>query len=391
MAHLNHIASDKRVAFQARLKHLQRLNFPEGTNTGKGKPARYTFANLMQLVIAVELLQTGFPPQMAVKLVEGSWSMLRHTIYLATHTDEEWSEWQEMPLGPETRDWLWVLSPEALRDLSAEGVGEYDHMEAITPVSMEAVARLLETGGQSINGENWRTLVLHGTRITQAVISVMDEFGYATRREMREDITDDLRALNALLEDLPFHGVEESAQTRLELARQQVSDALASSSRQLRYFPSQSVLERQAAKAVERLPKHQLAYLAHEELAGRKLGDVKALTALLIGGYLLPTGPSDFELSPLGRAVQRLCLDIPRDLIIDWREKADEDATNIVKKRITALLATKPDHPKDDPDLERWARHGGEAPTAEKRHKEVGIARSSTVQRKARGGDDQEA
>jgi hypothetical protein len=42
LAHTHNIAEPKRRAFAARLQHLQKLKFPAGTNTGRGRAAKYT-------------------------------------------------------------------------------------------------------------------------------------------------------------------------------------------------------------------------------------------------------------------------------------------------------------------------------------------------------------
>ncbi|OAO01661.1 hypothetical protein A8B75_14975 [Sphingomonadales bacterium EhC05] len=60
------IASESMIAFKARLKHFQKLGFPEGTNTGKGKKAEYGWDELIQLATALEMLEIGMTPEKAV-------------------------------------------------------------------------------------------------------------------------------------------------------------------------------------------------------------------------------------------------------------------------------------------------------------------------------------
>lgn len=52
-------------AFRARLKHLQRLGFPSGINTGKGKAAQYGWRELFLQFVALELIELGLTPERA--------------------------------------------------------------------------------------------------------------------------------------------------------------------------------------------------------------------------------------------------------------------------------------------------------------------------------------
>lgn len=145
-----------------RLKQLQKHDIIEKVRRpGKGKAGTYSFSDLMRFVIAVELMQCGLMPKMAADLVTGSWDLLRYSVYSATHTREEMDEWMEMPHGPETSDWFWMLTPEALREISEEGLGKYDHMEAILAVPYEEVAERLRADREiGVFGESWRTIAL---------------------------------------------------------------------------------------------------------------------------------------------------------------------------------------------------------------------------------------
>lgn len=63
---LHAIGPGKHAAFRSRLQHIQRLGFPAGANTGRGRPAAYSAGQIMSLAIAVELLQLGMSPERAV-------------------------------------------------------------------------------------------------------------------------------------------------------------------------------------------------------------------------------------------------------------------------------------------------------------------------------------
>lgn len=60
------IERSNKVAFQGRLQHIQRLGFPPGINTGKGRPARYTWRELLLLGLVFEYLEIGSTPDRCI-------------------------------------------------------------------------------------------------------------------------------------------------------------------------------------------------------------------------------------------------------------------------------------------------------------------------------------
>lgn len=70
LALTNNIADERRSAFSHRLKHLQRLKFPPGVNTGRGRAATYTVGHLYLLGVALELNQLGSTPERAVRTIQ---------------------------------------------------------------------------------------------------------------------------------------------------------------------------------------------------------------------------------------------------------------------------------------------------------------------------------
>jgi hypothetical protein len=202
-ADLNRIASDKRVAFMGRMKQLQKW-FTENEKErrpGRGKAGTYRFGDLMRFVIGIELIQAGIMPQMAARLVSGSWSLLRMNIYICSFAPEDTIGFTSKPT-----EYLWMLNVEALRGLTSEGEGEWDHMERINAVPLQEAAEALAKGVSTepaIFGESWRTLVLNGYNLTQRVMKVVAfHFGYATRLELRQDINDEIEANNEELREL---------------------------------------------------------------------------------------------------------------------------------------------------------------------------------------------
>ena len=75
------IPADRAVAFRGRLQHLQRLNFPTGVNTGRGTKAVYGWTQLIQLMVALDLIDLGMTPYVAAKSVMPSTDRLIAAIY----------------------------------------------------------------------------------------------------------------------------------------------------------------------------------------------------------------------------------------------------------------------------------------------------------------------
>ena len=60
------IVDSNKKAFRGRIQHMQRLGFPAGVNTGKGRPASYTWRELLLLGLAFEYLEIGSTPDRAI-------------------------------------------------------------------------------------------------------------------------------------------------------------------------------------------------------------------------------------------------------------------------------------------------------------------------------------
>ncbi|MEO1921834.1 MAG: hypothetical protein ABGW84_08125 [Sphingomonadaceae bacterium] len=63
--------------FRARIKQLQRLEFPSGVNVGRGVKMPYNNEHLLKLVLAFELIDNGMTAKPATKLVENQWARFR--------------------------------------------------------------------------------------------------------------------------------------------------------------------------------------------------------------------------------------------------------------------------------------------------------------------------
>jgi hypothetical protein len=83
LASLIGVASGREDRFQARLKQLQRMGFPPGVNVGRYAKARYDGSQLLQLAVALELLQVGLSPERATKTVLKWWDGIRRAVVAA--------------------------------------------------------------------------------------------------------------------------------------------------------------------------------------------------------------------------------------------------------------------------------------------------------------------
>lgn len=180
LARLSRIADDKRTAFKARLKHLQRLGFPAGANTGSGKRAVYDADMLFQLVMAVELIQCGLPPKLIVTVLNDNWPATQHGLLFAMVSDELFER-----LGSffESPDLAWIIQPEALRELSTEGVGEFDFKEAVSikPISELSEHFIKQREWGIVVGDGHRHIVLHLRQLAGRLFQEL--------HEVRPDIT----------------------------------------------------------------------------------------------------------------------------------------------------------------------------------------------------------
>lgn len=77
LARLHNVHSLRRTALMGRIKNLQRLGWPEGTNVGKGARVRYDTRRVLSLVVAFELMAAGVTPDRAVTLLS---LLLKHQL-----------------------------------------------------------------------------------------------------------------------------------------------------------------------------------------------------------------------------------------------------------------------------------------------------------------------
>lgn len=67
-------------AFGHRLKHLQKMGWPKGSNAGRGRAAKYTPQMSRDLLLVMELCVLGIPPETAVGIVTSNLPSLRKAL-----------------------------------------------------------------------------------------------------------------------------------------------------------------------------------------------------------------------------------------------------------------------------------------------------------------------
>lgn len=77
IATLHSVSGEHSIALRGRIKHFQRNGWPRGTNTGKGKPARYDFPSVLGLALAFEFTQVGMTPERVVEVLADNWSTVQ--------------------------------------------------------------------------------------------------------------------------------------------------------------------------------------------------------------------------------------------------------------------------------------------------------------------------
>ena len=93
LSDVNSIASNKRTAFQARLKNFQRLGLLRGVQEGRGRAARYQAHHLLWFAIAVEFGQLGLQPEAAVAILRRSERKIAEAIKDAPASEAEAEGW----------------------------------------------------------------------------------------------------------------------------------------------------------------------------------------------------------------------------------------------------------------------------------------------------------
>lgn len=64
------------LAFRGRLDRLRKLGCPTGVRTGKGRAATYGWTQVVQLSLALDLINLGLTPDYAAEVATGEWHLV---------------------------------------------------------------------------------------------------------------------------------------------------------------------------------------------------------------------------------------------------------------------------------------------------------------------------
>jgi hypothetical protein len=121
-----------RGMIRRRFKYLQRMSYPPNTNTGRGRRALLDLEQLLQVIVAVELMQVGASPTRAIRILRTNWDELRPALALG------WLVSRKPGLAP-LRDLL-VMNAGAFEDT---GKSEDPHEPVAQPFRAQPAVDLL--------------------------------------------------------------------------------------------------------------------------------------------------------------------------------------------------------------------------------------------------------
>lgn len=165
---LHGIAPDN-AALVPRFKYMQRMGFPEGVNLGRGVRSVYGLEEVLKVLLAFELLETGATPSRVVRMVRTGWPALIPALavgWLATHER-----------GARPRRLMVCARPGAFRELG-DGDDPYAPVaEPLRAVPMDRLVQWLEafdeamptTAAEVVGGDPPRRLVIDPMRLAGAL------------------------------------------------------------------------------------------------------------------------------------------------------------------------------------------------------------------------------
>lgn len=136
LARLHNVVPARMSALKGRLQHFQRLGFPYGVNTGKGRAARYEASQIVELVLAFELSQLGLWPEAVLAAIQSLGERLPRALGrldLSKHRERHF-------------DIIVVFDANALSDLTRE-YGERRATTQIDLMTLDQVSQFVEDLG----------------------------------------------------------------------------------------------------------------------------------------------------------------------------------------------------------------------------------------------------
>lgn len=83
LAEMHRIDPSRPTAIRGRVQAFQRVGVPRGTQTGRGRPAHYGVEQLIELLVAFEMLQLGMTPERIALIIRDYRSSLQTAAALA--------------------------------------------------------------------------------------------------------------------------------------------------------------------------------------------------------------------------------------------------------------------------------------------------------------------
>lgn len=111
---IHRIRNDK-AGLLARYKYFQRHGFPDGVNAGRGKAATFGIDQILQLLFAFDLVETGCGPTRVMRIVRTNWPELRSAFA------QGWLVAQGEPRSTKGRPIL-VMDPSVLEEMNSPDV-----------------------------------------------------------------------------------------------------------------------------------------------------------------------------------------------------------------------------------------------------------------------------
>lgn len=74
------IPDSRRTALRGKLQNLQKFGIPSDVNTGRGRPAKYGFGQMIELSIAMDLMDVGFPPDAVVTVLRSEMALVMEAL-----------------------------------------------------------------------------------------------------------------------------------------------------------------------------------------------------------------------------------------------------------------------------------------------------------------------
>ncbi|QDM40356.1 hypothetical protein [Altererythrobacter sp. TH136] len=176
-ADMHWVAPEGLGAFKARLRKLQGEGVPAGANPGKGKRVAYSTPMILELAVALELIQVGLSPRAVADLIEEN----RDDLFVACL----------MAIGPikNASEPMLLISPSALTfaALDRENRLPYGALSIVTRRKMLGQLSRSKVDFEPVTGEHWRwvviglremmyALLVHWSEVLEPSSSTLTEF-----------------------------------------------------------------------------------------------------------------------------------------------------------------------------------------------------------------------